>query len=246
MGAEVIVNGLVSPNPISVIPPTISGLVVWAYFGSIFSSDNTNLAPSGAAFANVGSGPETVGTNYIRCWYNAAIRSGWRRYYDGSDGAVTIVVVGRTTGNAAGSQALCGDARLYVSAKEIELANGSVPSVSNIRAAVADPYLTVTTTRNWRAYALTEPAAGVSGTSYVMDLTADAEATKSQNGVSSNVDATNYLMFGTLDGASSGSRRMEVAAAVVVAGSQLSKTTINADIMPALRAALSLRGITGV
>lgn len=246
MGVEVIVDGLVSPDPISIIPPTISGLVVWAYFGSIFSSDNTNLAPGGAAFANVGSGPEATETNYIRCWYNAAIRSGWRRYFDGSDGSVTIVAVGRTTGNAAGAQALCGDARLYISPKEIELANGSVPSVSNIRAGTANPFLSVTTTRSWRAYALTEPAAGVSGTSYVMDLTADAEATTSQNGISSNPDATNYLMFGTLDGASSGSRRMEIAAAVVVAGSQLSKATITADIMPALRAALALRGITGV
>jgi len=215
MGAEVIVNGLVSTNPISVIPPTIPGLVVWAYFGSIFSSDNTNLAPSGAAFANVGTGPESIESNYIRCWYQAGIRSGWQRYSDGSDGPVTIVTIGRTTGNAAGSQFLCGDGRLFVSAKEIEIANGSVPSVSSIRAGTASPYLTVPTTRAWRAYAITEPAAGVSGTSYVMDLTADAEATTVQNGVSSNPDAGNYVSFGVALNAGTGARRMEVAAAVV-------------------------------
>jgi len=246
MGSEIIVDGLVSDDPIAIIPPTISGLIIWAYFGSIFSSDNTNLAPGGAAFANVGSGPEAIKENYIRCWYNAAIRSGWNRYYDGSDTAITIVAVGRTTGSSAATQALCGDAALYITPKEIELANGNVPSVSSKRAATADPYLTVTTTLGWRAYALTEPAAGVSGTSYIMDLTADTEATKVDTGVSSTPGADNYISFGTVNGNSTGSRRMEIAAAVVVAGSQLSKATITADIMPALRSTLALRGITGV
>lgn len=246
MGAEFIVDGLVSDDPICIIPPTISGLVVWSYFGSIFSTDNTNIAPGGAAFADIGTGPEAIEENYIRCAYQAGIRSGWRRYADAADGPCTIVAVGRTTGNAAGTQALCGDGRLYISPKEIELANGSVPSVSSLRALVANPFLTVPTTRNWRAYALTEPAAGVSGTSYVMDLTGNAEATTSQNGVSSNPDSGNYLSFGVLIGAGSTARRMEIAAAVVVAGSQLSKATILADIMPSLRATLALRGITGV
>lgn len=246
MATELVVNGLVSSSPISIVPSTLSGLVIWSYFGSIFSTDNTNIAPGGAAFANVGSGPEAVEENYIRCWYNASIRSAWQRYSDGSDGAVTIVAVGRTTGNAVGGQCLCGDARVYISPKEIELANGSVPSVSNVRAGTADPFLTVTTTRDWRAYALTEPAAGVSGTSYIMDLTGDAEATTNQNGVSSNPDAGNYMMFGTASGFSTGSRRMEIAFGAVRTGTQMSKADILSDIMPSVRATLALRGITGV
>ena len=79
----------------------------------------------------------------------------------------------------------------------------------------------------------------------MMDLTADTEATTEQDGISSNPDADNYLSFGVLVAAGSGARRMEIAAAVVVAGYQLSKATINANIMPALRASLALRGING-
>lgn len=245
MASELVVTGLVAADPIAIIPPTIPGLVVWSYFGTIFSTDNTNLAPSGAAFADIGTGPEAIESNYIRCAYEAGIRSGWRRYFDGADGPCTIVAIGRTTGAAAGAQGLCGDARLYISPKEIEIANGSVPSVSNIRAGTADPFLTVPTTLDWRAYALTEPAAGVSGTSYIMDLTANTEATTAQNGISSNPDASNYLSFGVLIGAGVNVRRMEIAFAAVIDGTQMSKADILSDIIVPQRATMASRGITG-
>lgn len=246
MGTEVIVNGLTSADPIAIVPPTIPGLFVWAYFGSIFSTDNNNLAPGGAAFANIGSGPELIAENYIRCWYNAAIRSGWNRYGDSTGEAMTIVAVGRTTRSSVGTQPLCGSAELYLSPREVELANGSVPTISNYSGSTAGPYLTVSTTLDWRAYALTEPAAGVSGTARVMDLTGDAEATSVRNGAVLVPDTENYLTFGTVDGAASGSVRMDIAFAAAVLGSQMSKAGILADIMPAVRATLALRGITGV
>jgi hypothetical protein len=246
MGSEIIVTGLTSADPIAIVPPTISGLIVWAYFGSIFSTDNTNLAPGGTTFGNIGSGPEAIEENYIRCWYNAALHSGWNRYGDSAGEAMTIVAVGRTTRASVGTQPLCGSAELYLSPREVELANGSVPTISNYTALVADPYLTVPTTLGWRAYALTEPAAGVSGTARVMDLTGDAEATSVRNGAILIPDAGNYLAFGTVDGAAAGSVRMEIAFAAAVLGSQMSRADILADIMPAARATLALRGITGV
>lgn len=246
MGTEVIVTGLTSSDPIAIVPPTISGLIVWAYFGSIFSTDNTNLAPGGTAFGSIGSGPEAIEENYIRCWYNAALHSGWNRYDDSAGEPMTIVAVGRTTRSSVGTQPLCGGAELYLSPREVELANGSVPSISNYSGSTASPYLTVPTTLGWRAYALTEPAAGVSGTARVMDLTGDAEATSVRNGAILVPDAGNYLAFGTVDGAAAGSARMEVAFAAAILGSQMSKADILADIMPAARATLALRGITGV
>lgn len=246
MGSEIIVTGLTSADPIAIVPPTISGLIVWAYFGSIFSTDNTNLAPGGTAFGNIGSGPEAIEENYIRCWYNAALHSGWNPYYDGAGEPMTIVAVGRTTRSSVGAQPLCGSARLFLSPREVELANGRVPSISSYSDTLADPCLTVPTTLGWRAYALTEPAAGVSGTARVMDLTGDAEATSVRSGAILVPDAGNYLAFGTVNGAAAGSERMEVAFAAAILGSQMSKADILADIMPAARATLALRGITGV
>ena len=247
MAAKLIVTGMAPSNPIALTPPTISGLIAWVYFGNLFGSDNTNIAPGGSAFVNVGSGPEAVEENYVRCWYNAASRTAWRRYTDGSDGAVTLVAVGRATiryGSAVAN--LIGDSRVSMMPKQIETANSSLPSISSYRFAVAGPVLTIPTAMEWRAYALTEPAGGVAGTSRIMDLTADAEATASQNGQTSNNGSDNYMTFGTVGGNSSGSRKMDIAFAAIVAGTQMSKADIQSDIMTPARSVLALRGISGV
>jgi hypothetical protein len=246
MASELSITGLVVPDPISIIPGSISGLIIWSFFGSMFSTDNTNIAPSGNAFANVGTGPEVIADNYIRCWYNAAIRSSDERYTDYSDGPITIVAVGRTTGKEASNQPLCGDSKIFLAAKEVDNDHGGIPTIASIRSTVSGPYLQVSTTTSWRAYALTEPAGGVAGTSYVMDLTGNDEATTVQTGVSSAAGAGNYLTFGTTPAAFTGSRRMDVAFVAVVMGTQMSKADIITDILTPARATLAMRGITGV
>ncbi len=246
MASELIVSGITTSTPVATLPSTIPGLVVWAYFGSTFATDNTNLAPGGAPFVNIGTGPERIAPNYCRMWYNAAIRSGWRRDVEGSDGPVTIVAVGRATLASAGVQQLIGDARLYLSPKEVETANANDPAVSSYRFSTAGPVHPITTALAWRAYALTEPASGVSGTSRIMDLTGDAETTTVQNGQTSVIGSDNYLSFGTAAGAASGSKRMDIAWAAAVAGTQMTRANILSQILAPARTILALRGITGV
>lgn len=240
------ISSLTVPSPVTNSIPAVSGLVAWSYFGSTFSRDNTNIAPGGGAFVNIGSGPELIATNYIRCWYNAAIRTAWRRGVEGSNGAVTMVVVGRATISSASTQAMLGDSRIFVSAKQVETANGSAPSVSAYRTNTAGPYLTIPSALGWRAYAVTEPASGASGTTRVMDLTAGTEATSAVTGVSSITGTDNYTSFGTVEGNSTGSKRLDVAFGAVVAGRQMTMAQIETEIMGYARADLAARGISGV
>ena len=240
------VSGLTVPAPVTNVIPSVTGLVAWSYFGSTFSRDNTNIAPGGAAFVNIGSGPEAIAANYIRCWYNASIRTAWKRGVNGSNGAVTLIAVGRATISSASTQALIGDARIFVSPKQVETANGSVPSVSAYRSNVAGPSHTITSALTWRAYAVTEPASGVSGTTHAMDLTAGTETTAAKTGVSSVTGTDNYMSFGTVEGNSTGSKRMDIAFGAIVTGRQMTLTEIEDEIMGYARVDLAARGITGI
>jgi hypothetical protein len=247
-GSELILSGITPVDPVAISQPLISGLVAWAFFGSTWSSDGTNLVPGGPAIVNVGAGPLAIRSNHVSCRYDGALRLDWQRYADGGDAPITIIVVGRSTsvGMIGEAHPIAGDVRLHIRTKEVDVANDNAPTVFSIRLSVQGPTLAVPTVRSWRAWALTEPAGGVAGTCRIMDLTADAEATLSAAGQSSNAGSANYFHIGTSAATATGTQGSDIAFVGVVSGQQMTRAAIQSDAMASVRSLLELRGITGV
>jgi hypothetical protein len=245
MAVEVVIPGMTVANPIAVVPPAITGLIAWAYFGNLFASDNTNLVAGGSTFANVGTGPVSINNNFCRMWYNAAISSGWRRFNDAASAPCTFVAVGKSSSATTSSNVMMGDSTMRLDMAQAIVANGSQPSLMSARGGRTTLYQTVPSATAFRAAAITEPQGGVTGIATLIDITAGVTVSSPSEGGLPSVTG-NATMFGTQPSSGAGSVQMDVAFAAIITGVQMTLAQIQAQIMPAARSMLTQRGITGV
>jgi len=234
-------------SPIVIEPPAIPGLAFWAYFGS-GPSDNINLVPGSRAISNIGSGPVSIQSNFITCWYNATLSSGWRRNNDSANGPFTLVGLGNQHNGAAGTCAMAGDPVFSLSIRQQEPSLGGTtppPGIAANRSALATNGLQIPSALTPCFAAMTEPGAGVSGSSVVMDFTRNTIATgPTANGVAAST-AGQELVIGTSTGYGAGSIQADMYFMAIVSGVQLTQAQILAQIVTPARSMLARRGVSG-